>query len=132
MDMCNLGKTDVILGILWLQAHNLEINWKTGKIKMIRCPLLCGKNTKGKEAKKAKKGKEVAILEKEKVVRQAIDDKEDWEREKEVKADHRKIEKIVPKKFLKQKKVFRKVESERMPMRKIWDHTIDLKETCKP
>jgi len=69
MDVCNLGKTDVILGILWLQAHNLEINWKTGKIKMIRCPLLCGKNTKGKEAKKAKKGKEVAILEKEKVVR---------------------------------------------------------------
>jgi len=25
--------------------------------------------------------------------------------------------------------VFGKVESERMPMRKIWDHAIDLKET---
>jgi len=26
MDVCDLGKTDVILGILWLQAHNPEIN----------------------------------------------------------------------------------------------------------
>jgi len=28
--------------------------------------------------------------------------------------------------------VFRKVESERMPTRKIWDHVIDLKKTFKP
>jgi len=34
---------------------------------------------------------------------------------------------MVPRKFLKWRKVFRKVESERMPIRKIWDHTIDLK-----
>jgi len=26
MDVCNLGKTNVILGMLWLQAHNPEIN----------------------------------------------------------------------------------------------------------
>jgi len=39
---------------------------------------------------------------------------------------------MVPKKFLKWKKVFGKVESERMPTRKIWDHAIDLKETFKP
>jgi len=26
MDVCNLGKTEVILGMPWLQAHNLEIN----------------------------------------------------------------------------------------------------------
>jgi len=26
MDVCDLGKTDIILGILWLQAHNPEIN----------------------------------------------------------------------------------------------------------
>ena len=26
MDMCDLGKTKVILGIPWLAAHNLEIN----------------------------------------------------------------------------------------------------------
>jgi len=33
--------------------------------------------------------------------------------------DHRKIKEMVPKKNLKWKKVFRKVESERMPTRKI-------------
>jgi len=44
---------------------------------------------------------------------------------------HKKIEEMVPKKFLKWRKVFGKVESERMLTRKVWDHTIDLKETFK-
>ena len=61
-----------------------------------------------------------------------IDDKEDWGREEEIEEDHRKIEEMVLKKFLKWKKVFRKVESKRMPTRKIWDHAIDLKEMFKP
>ena len=26
MDVCDLGKTEVILGMPWLAAHNLEIN----------------------------------------------------------------------------------------------------------
>jgi len=39
---------------------------------------------------------------------------------------------MVPKRFLKWRKVFRKVELERMPMRKVWDHAIDFKETFKP
>jgi len=26
MDICNLGRTEVILGMLWLAAHNPEIN----------------------------------------------------------------------------------------------------------
>jgi len=39
---------------------------------------------------------------------------------------------MVPKKFLKWKKVFGKVESERMLTRKVWDHAIDLKEILKP
>jgi len=61
-----------------------------------------------------------------------IDDKEDWGREKEIEENHRKIEEMVPKKFLKWKKVFGKVESERIPMRKVWDYAIDLKEMFKP
>ena len=61
-----------------------------------------------------------------------MDDKEDWGREEKVEADHRKIEEIVPKKFLRWKKVFGKIESEKMLTRKIWDHAIDLKETFKP
>ena len=33
----------VILGIPWLAYHNPEINWKTGEVKMTRCPEECGK-----------------------------------------------------------------------------------------
>ena len=61
-----------------------------------------------------------------------MDDKEDWEREEEVEANYRKIKEMVSKKFLRWKKVFGKVESERMPTRKIWDYAIDLKEIFKP
>ena len=57
MDVCNLGKTEVILGMPWLAAHNPEIDWE---------------------------------------------------------------------------KVFGKRESERMPVQKAWDHTIELKEGFTP
>ena len=119
IDVCNLERTNVILGIPWLQAHNLEINWKTGEVKITRCLPLCRKNTKLEEGQKVKKGKRVTTLEEKKIVRWAIDNKEDWRREKEVEADYRKIKEMVPRKFLKWRKVFRKVELERMPMRKI-------------
>ena len=33
MDVCDLGKTEVILGMPWLTAHNPEINWKLGKLR---------------------------------------------------------------------------------------------------
>ena len=71
-------------------------------------------------------------MEEEKIVRWAVDDKEDWERKEKVKMDYRKIEEMVSQKFLRWRKVFGKMESERMPTRKIWDHAIDLKETFKP
>jgi len=96
MDICDLEKTEVILGIPWLAAHNPEINWETREVKMTRCPPLCGGKTKRKE-----KIKRVATEEEEKIVCWAIDDKEDWEREEEIEEDHRKIEEMVPKKFLK-------------------------------
>jgi len=76
MDICDLGKTEVILGILWLAAHNPEINWETGKIKMTRCPLLCSR-IRIKEEEGKKRGKRVAILEEEKIIRWVIDNKED-------------------------------------------------------
>jgi len=56
------------------------------------------------------------------------DEKEDWGREEEMEIDHRKIETMVPKQFHRWLKVFGKVESERMPVRKVWDHAIDVKE----
>jgi len=127
MNVCNLRKTEVILGMLWLAAHNPEINWETREVKMMRCPPLCG----GKSQKK-EKVKRVATEEEEKIVHWMIDDKEDWGKEEEMEKDYRKIEEMVPKKFLKWRKVFGKVKSKRMPTRKIWDHAIDLKKTFKP
>jgi len=127
MDICDLGKTEVILGIPWLAAHNPEINWETGEVKMMRCPPLCG----GKSQKK-EKVRMMATEEEEKIVRWTINNKENWGREEEIEEDHRKIEEMVPRRFLKWKKVFGKVELERIPMRKIWDHAIDLKKTFTP
>ena len=40
--------------------------------------------------------------------------------------------KLVPEKFHEWIKVFRKKQSERMPTRKVWDHTIDVKEGFIP
>ena len=52
MDVCKLGKIKVILGMLWLIAHNPEINWETEKVRIIRCLPLCGWTPKKKAMKK--------------------------------------------------------------------------------
>jgi len=113
-----------------LAAHNLEINWEMGEVKMTRCSPLYGR-ARIKEEERKKKEKRVATLEEKKIVRWAIDNKEDWGREEEIKEDYKKIKEMVSKKFLKWKKVFGKVESERMLTRKVRDYAIDLKEMFK-
>jgi len=45
-------KWSVILGMPWLECHNPEIDWKTGEVKMTRCPDECGKKWRvGKQTK---------------------------------------------------------------------------------
>jgi len=90
MDVCNLGKTEVILGMPWLAAYNPEINWKKGEVEMTCCLPIYGKR------KQEGKKKEVKKLEKD-------EDKETLRR-------------LVPKRFWKWEKVFRKKKSERMPV----------------
>jgi len=34
MDMCNLGKMEVILGMPWLAAHNPGIDWEKGEVEI--------------------------------------------------------------------------------------------------
>jgi len=63
---------------------------------MTRCPPLCGRGSQ-----KRKKVRITATEEEEKIIHWAINNKEDWRKEKEMEEDHRKIEKMVPKKFLK-------------------------------
>ena len=40
IDVCELEKTDVILGIPWLAAHNPEIDWEKGEVRITRCSSL--------------------------------------------------------------------------------------------
>ena len=116
LDVCDLGRTEVILGMPWLTAHNPEINWETGEIKMMRCLTLCGKNREKKEKRELRKRGE---QEEEEAIRWVVDKKEDWGKEEKMEVDHKKIEGMVPKKFHQWLKVFGKVESEKMPVRKV-------------
>jgi len=68
---------------------------------MMRCSLLYNRIILKKKEKRGRKRKRVVILEKEKIVRWVIDDKEDWGREEKIEEDHRKIEELVPRRFLK-------------------------------
>jgi len=90
IDMCNLGKTELILEMPWLAAHNPEIDWEKEEVKMTCCPPICGKRKQEGKKKKVKKiGKD---------------------KDKEV------LRKLVPRRFWKWRKVFGKRESERMPV----------------
>jgi hypothetical protein len=53
--VCNLGKTNLIIGYNWLHKHNPSIDWKTGKVKMNCCPREC--NVFIRQLKKEKKVK---------------------------------------------------------------------------
>ena len=57
---------------------------------------------------------------------------EDREREEEAIENRWKVEDMVPKRFHRWLKVFGKQELEWMPVRKTWDHTIDLQEEFVP
>ena len=129
-DVCSLGRTEVILGMPWLAAHNPEIDWEKGEVKLTRCLPWCGKNNE--ENRKKGRTERVRGTEKEKAVSWAANKKEDWGREEEMEIDHRKIKAMVSKRFHRWLKVFGKVESERIPVQKVWDHTIDIKEDFRP
>ena len=106
MDVCNLKKTEMILGMPWLTAHNPEIDWEKEEVKMTHCLPIHGRR------KQEEKEKEVKKVEKDE--------------------DEEMLKRLVPKKFWKWKRVFGKKESERMPVQKTWDHTIELKEGFMP
>jgi len=105
MDVYNLGKTELILGMPWLAAYNPEIDWEKGEVKMMCCPPICRrrKQVKEKKVKKMEKNEDEKVL-----------------------------KRLVPRRFWKWKKVFGKKESERMPVQKIWDHAIELKKGFMP
>ena len=132
MDICDLRRTNIILDMLWLQAHNPKINWETGKVKITRCPLIYGRKIAVKEdiKKKKKVRRRVRAIEKS--------DRDKWKMlmeekfDNEVELDREKVRKMVPPRFHKWLKVFEKAELERILVRKPWDHAINLRENFIP
>ena len=139
------------MGIPWLAHHNPEINWRTGEVKMIRCPEECGKQwrpvqgksgwkkQKEEEAKeevkrkreekdKRKKQKKGKLME----VKKVAEEWEIWDEEEEAAKLEAEAKKLVLERFHRWIKVFGKKQSERMPTRKLWDHVIDMKEVFIP
>ena len=139
IDVIEGQKWSIILGMPWLGRHNPEIDWKTGEIKMMRCSdeyrkkWRIGKQTKPgwkkQEEKKKKKERRRSIIEEVKMIERIIEEKEN---EKEDLIELRATDEIVPRWFHKYLKVFEKKDSERMLIRKAWDHAIDLREGFVP
>jgi len=91
---------------------------------------------KEKEEKREKKQKEKKeefrkpTVEEKMEMARVIEKKEEEEEEDLI--EIRMVEEMVPRQFHKYLKVFEKKESERMPIRKTWDHAIDLREGFVP
>ena len=107
---------------MWLKKHNPDIDWTNGEVKMTCCPRSC--------YLLQEKSIFLQILAKEEV-------EQAWPAHKiQVTLDKpKKVEKTAeeldPKEYHQYLKVFSEEESERMPIRKPWDHAIELKDTFK-
>ena len=51
IDVIGGWKQNMNLEILWLAHYNPEIDWKTGEVKIMRCPEECGKQWRPKQRK---------------------------------------------------------------------------------
>ena len=139
IDVIGEQKWSVILGMPWLVCHNPEIDWKTGEVKMTRCPDECGKKWKTgrqtkpgwkkQEEREEKKERRKPTIEEVRMIERIREEKEDEEKDL---IELRATEEMVPRRFHKYLKVFEKKDSERMPTRKAWDHAIDLREGFVP
>ena len=107
---------------------------------MTRCPDECGQKWKtGKQTKPGWKKQEekekknemrIPTTDEEIAIARIVAEKEEELDEKNMIV--RKTEEMVPRWFHKYLKVFEKKDSERMPMRKAWNHIIDLREGFMP
>jgi len=119
-----LGKVPLILGHTWLQKHNPNIDWVTSKVNLTWCPLECKSLLETCFAKLLREN----------------ESQETWVQalkahELKVTIDELTLEdaqKQVPREYWEVLDVFSKKSSEHMPLRKPWDHGIDLKEDFPP
>ena len=126
-EVTNLGKNPFILGFSWLQRHNPEIDWSKGMVKMTCCPRHChmlqDKSTFIQEMEEEEYDNQYYVHE---TIR-ALDAQQESQKPRE-----KTPEELVLVEYYRYLNVFSKKESERMPIRKPWDHAIDLKDTFKP
>ena len=119
----DLGKNQVILGYTWLKKHNPDIDWTNKEVKITCCPHSC--------YLLQEKSIFFQTLKKEEV-KQAWSTHKIWITLDKPKKVEKTVKELVPKEYYKYLKVFSKEKSERMPIRKLWDHVIQLKNTFKP
>ena len=119
--------------MLWLACYNPEIDWKTREMKIMRCSEEYGKKLKTKQTKpgwqkqkeKEQKKEKVQREKKEKFRKPTVEEEIERARMIEEKQDEEKdlieirvVGKIVPRRFHKYLKMFKKKKSEKMLMRK--------------
>ena len=111
------------MGMPWLERHNPEIDWKMGKVKMMRCPEECGKQWRPVQGKlgwekqkeeEAREEKEERRKKKEKKkgktveIRKVAEEWEIWDEEEKAAKLETEAKKLVLEKFHQWIKVFGK------------------------
>ena len=121
IDVIRGQKWMVILGMPWLACHNPEIDWRTGEVKMTRCPEECGKQWRPKQGKlgwqkqKEEETKEEAEKKREEKseeqkkrrqkrermmeVKRIAEEWEIWDEEEEAAKSEAEVKKLVPEQF---------------------------------
>ena len=120
IDVIGGQKWKVILGMPWLARHNPEIDWRTGEVKMTKCPEECGKQWRPvqeklgwekqeeKEAREEKGKKKKQKKEKIVEVRKVAEEWEIWDEDEEAVKSEEEAKKLVPEKLHRWIKVFGK------------------------
>ena len=121
--MC-LGKVPLILRHDWLKKHNPDIDWKTGDVRLSCCPPNC------KSLMDTHFTKLISDNESQETWVQALKNHESKGDVDESTLED--AQKLVPHEYWDYLDVSSKSKSECMPLRKPWDHGIDLKEDFPP
>ena len=119
----NLGKNSLILGYTWLKKHNPSIDWEKGTVKFHQCPRSC--------LMLQDRAQRLASLDEEDE-REALE----WIHQAKVEAPAKKPirspKELVPPCYHSYLNIFSEKAASRFPLRKPWNHVIDLKDSFKP
>ena len=150
----NLGKDQITLGHTWLKRHNPKINWKTDEVKMCRCPRSCFKRKAPEQPKLTSTQKEIFMTndfegkDEEISMSFPMKDLEEVEEDSlhmirllcrcnqaglpEPIAITEDLKDKIPEDLHEYLLIFDKKAAARMPVKKLWDHEIELKEGFQP